>query len=74
MKTHEVVEVPIEVVVPVDDRLTEKGELAKVDIIEYMFMSSKDQLIHITALYHWNTTRALQCYGQLDEIRALGRD
>ena len=71
MTTHEVIEVPTEVTVPVDSRLTTKGELAAPNLVEYGAMTNKEKLIHITALYHWNTTRAIQCYGNLDEIGAL---
>ena len=70
--SHEIVEVPVEVPIAVDTRLTQKGELAAPDLNEYMGMSNKDKLIHITALYHWNTTRAVQCHNSLDEISRLG--
>lgn len=71
VKTHEIIEVPTEVFVRVDPRLTAKGELATPNLVEYGAMTDKEKLIHITALYHWNTTRAVQCYGNLDEIGAL---
>lgn len=66
-----VVEVPVEVPVPVDPRLTEHGDLAAPDLEVLKVLSGKDKLINITALYHYNTVRALQCFDKLDEIGAL---
>jgi hypothetical protein len=66
----ELIEVPVEIPVEVDPGLLKKGELAVPDLGELERMTTKDQLIHITSLMHWNTTRAMQCYGQLDEIGA----
>lgn len=68
---HEVVEVPVEVTVKVNAELVKKGELAVPDKEELEQMSGKDRLIHVTALYHWNTIRAMQCYSQLDAIAEL---
>lgn len=71
VRTHEVIEVPVEVAVPVDERLVQKGELVAPDLVLMGGMTAEEKLIHVTAMYHWNTTRALQCYGNLDEIGAL---
>lgn len=70
----DVIKVPTNVYIPVPEELTRKGELAFPDRQEIEAMTGKDRLIHTTALLHWNTARAMQCYVQLDLIGGLAGD
>jgi hypothetical protein len=69
-----IVEVPVPVYVKVDERLTQKSTVAVPDTAEYNARDDKGKLLYVTALYHWNTTRLLACYFNLDEIAGLGND
>lgn len=69
---YETVEIIRDRYVAIPASLTEHEGVAELPPREeWDELPGKDKLITLGVLFHYNRTRALQCFGNLDEIRSL---